>query len=110
MDKISVHSQDPYSTSDENTDIFLDVNIWQDYFAEGATISTKYVAVEDDIDVLLITSEPPVKSDSRPILIISGWFTESALAQVVTDQLKTIPQNQLKLYGFVGMETEYESY
>lgn len=86
MNKISVHSKDPYSRSDENTDIFLDVDIWQPYFADGVSINTRYVRVEDDIDVLLITSKPPVKTDSRPVLIISGWFSViSAWVEIVKE-------------------------
>ena len=38
------------------------------------------------------------------LLIISGCFTESAIGQVVTDQLKTIPQQQLKLDGYVELK------
>ncbi len=40
------------------------------------------------------------------LLILSGCFAKPAKAQVVSDQLKTIPQDQLKLDGFVGGKTD----
>jgi hypothetical protein len=39
-------------------------------------------------------------------VILVSCFTKSAMAQAVSDQLRTIPQDQLKLYGFVGMKTD----
>ena len=90
MDKVSIYSQDPYGRSDENTDIFLDINIWQPYFCEGANLSTKYVKVENDIDVLLVTSEPPNKTNNKAVLIISGWFSViNAWVEIVKEISKT---------------------
>ena len=40
------------------------------------------------------------------LLILFSCFTKPAMAQAVSDQLKTIPQNQLKLDGFVGDKTD----
>lgn len=40
------------------------------------------------------------------LLILSGCFAKPAKAQVVSDQLKTIPQDQLKLDGYVGKKTD----
>ena len=40
------------------------------------------------------------------LLIFSSCFARPAMAQAVSDQLKTIPQNLLKLDGFVGEKTD----
>ena len=40
------------------------------------------------------------------LLILSICFAKPVKSQVVTDQLQTIPQNQLKLDGFVGEKTD----
>ena len=40
------------------------------------------------------------------LLIFSICFAKPVKSQVVTDQLQTIPQNQLKLDGFVGEKTD----
>jgi len=40
------------------------------------------------------------------LLIFSICFAKPLKSQVVTDQLQTIPQNQLKLDGFVGEKTD----
>ncbi len=40
------------------------------------------------------------------ILILFCCYAELSIAQTISDQLKTIPQNQLKLGGFVGMKTD----
>lgn len=40
------------------------------------------------------------------LLALSSWITKPAIAQVVSDQLTTIPQDQLHLDGFVGGKTD----
>ncbi|MCY3413521.1 MAG: alpha/beta fold hydrolase [Candidatus Heimdallarchaeota archaeon] len=74
MDKDSIYFMDPYRRTDVHTDIFAKEDTWKEFFDEYATISTQYIEVEPEIQILMIKSTPKIEN-GRPLMIIPGWFS-----------------------------------
>lgn len=71
---ISIYEKDPYDKSHYNTNHFISEDIWKPFFDIHAKISTKYILMDDGVQLLLIKSTP-VENGGKPILLIPGWFS-----------------------------------
>ena len=76
MEEKSVFEVDAYSRNDHGTDKFLNNDIWKRFYHKDAKINSKYVGVDNDVELLLITSTPKIKSVERAIFILPGWFSQ----------------------------------
>lgn len=75
MEEKSVFEIDLYKMEDNGTDIFLNTEIWKKYYHTDAQIHTKYIEVDEGVELLLMTVNPKEKKTERSILVLPGWFS-----------------------------------
>ena len=67
------------ATPNFSRDDYLQLSWWEQFFDEEATVSMNFHELEDQTQILVVTSQPKVSDQStKPIVVIPVWFSMPA--------------------------------
>jgi hypothetical protein len=91
---VNALSQSNNDNADDSDFDMTSEDYWQPYFAEDCEISIRYHTLSDKSKILSVLSIPPKRTNLRPVVLISGWFSLilrwSEVLQIVSKETQVV--------------------
>lgn len=73
---------------------FLKSEYWAPHFDDNCKLSIRYHSLSDNSKILSVLSKPEVKSNKKPLILISGWFSVvyrwSEVLKIVSKEIEVV--------------------